>query len=103
MNLDRLRLRFPDLDCRRIDIEMARRFWGRGIGAASLRLLIAFAFEVKRVDVLFGCDVADYNDRSRRLFERERFEVVGRNPQPEGQKASMTYDFARFREEGGAA
>jgi RimJ/RimL family protein N-acetyltransferase len=103
MNLDRLRLRFPDLDCRRIDIELARRCWGRGIGAASLRLLIAFAFEVERADVLFGCDVADYNDTSRRLFERQRFKVVGRNPQPEGRKAGMTYDFARFREEGGAA
>lgn len=99
MNLDRLRSRFPDLDCRRIDIEILRSAWGKGVGGAALRLLTAFAFEVVRADVVFGCDVADYNSRSRRCFEREGFKVVGSNSQPEGLKAKVTYDFARFSNE----
>jgi RimJ/RimL family protein N-acetyltransferase len=99
LNLERLRSRFPNLDARRIDIELLRGAWGRGIGGASVRLLTAFAFGVQRADVVFGCDVADYNDRSRRLFEREGFKVVGVNEQPAGEKATITYDFARFRDE----
>ena len=97
LNLDRLRSRFPDLDCRRIDIQLMRRSWGRGIGTASLRLLLAFAFEAERADAVFGCDVADYNGRSRHLFERQGFEIIGANAQGGGSKALTTYDFVRFR------
>jgi RimJ/RimL family protein N-acetyltransferase len=97
MNLERLLSRFPDLDCRRIDLELARDCWGQGVGGACLRLLTAFAFNAEGADAVFGCDVADYNARSRRVFEREGFMVVETLDQPQGAKAAVTYDYARFR------
>jgi RimJ/RimL family protein N-acetyltransferase len=97
MNLERLLARFPDLDCRRIDLQLARDCWGQGAGGACVRLLTAFAFETEGADAVFGCDVADYNARSRRVFEREGFSVVGAEVQPPGAKAAVTYDFVRFR------
>ncbi|HEY2710348.1 MAG TPA: GNAT family N-acetyltransferase, partial [Caulobacteraceae bacterium] len=98
MNLERLRARFPDFDCRRVDLELVRASWGRGVGGASLRLLLDFAFEGEGADAVFGCDVADYNDRSRRLFLGQGFTLVGTNEQPAGLKAGSTFDFARFRD-----
>lgn len=100
MNLERLRSRFPGLDCRRIDLELARECWGQGVGGACVRLLTAFAFGDEGADAVFGCDVADYNARSRRLFEREGFSVCGTTAQPPGAKAEVAYDFVRFRSPG---
>jgi RimJ/RimL family protein N-acetyltransferase len=97
MNLERLLARFAGLDCRRIDLQLAREAWGQGVGEACVRLLTAFAFDVEGADAVFGCDVADYNARSRRLFEREGFTVIGAAAQPPGAKAQVTCDFVRFR------
>jgi RimJ/RimL family protein N-acetyltransferase len=97
MNLERLLARFAGLDCRRIDLQLAREAWGQGVGGACVRLLTALALDVEGGDAVFGCDVADYNARSRRLFEREGFTVIGTTPQPPGAKAEVTYDFVRLR------
>ena len=97
MNLDRLRARFPGLDCRRIDLQLARDAWGQGLGGACVRLLTAFAFDRDGADAVFGCDIASDNSRSLRLFEREGFSLVATNPQPSGVKSAATYDLARFR------
>ncbi len=84
LNLDWLRQRHPDLDCRRIDITIGEQdVWGAGIGTTAVGLLRDFAFESQDADALFACDVADYNARSRRMFERlgfELFEERGEDP-----------------------
>jgi RimJ/RimL family protein N-acetyltransferase len=98
MNLERLLARFAGRDCRRIDLQLAREAWGQGVGGACVRLMTALAFDVEGADAVFGCDVADYNARSRRLFEREGFTVVGTTVQPPGAKAQVNYDFVRFRQ-----
>jgi RimJ/RimL family protein N-acetyltransferase len=97
LNLDRLRLRLPALDCRRIDIEIERAWWGRGLGGAAIRLLVELAFEQERADAVFACDVADYNARSLRLFERQGFRPIAITPQPAGAKARAVHDLVRFR------
>jgi RimJ/RimL family protein N-acetyltransferase len=98
MNLERLRAGFPDLDCRRIDLEIASTSWGRGIGGSAVRLMVGLAFDREGADAVFGCDVADYNVRSRRMFEREGFRLCGTTDQPPGSKAHVTSDFVRLRD-----
>ncbi|MAF11589.1 hypothetical protein CMK11_14160 [Candidatus Poribacteria bacterium] len=76
LNLDWLRRLHPSDDCRRIDITIGEKdCWGKGVGSRAVRLLVEFAFESERADVVFACDVADYNPRSRRMFESLGFEL----------------------------
>ncbi len=97
LNLQRLRERFPGLDCRRIDLEIERASWGRGIGGTAVRLLLGLAFDREGADAVFACDVADYNGASRRLFERAGFVLCAATDQPPGAKARATYDLVRLR------
>ncbi|MCY3958213.1 MAG: GNAT family N-acetyltransferase [Chloroflexi bacterium] len=92
MNLDRILRRHPGLDCRRIDIEIEKAFWGRGIGTAAIRMLIEFGFEREGADAIFAMDVADDNPRSRRAFEKAGFELYDTVSQPADARANASYD-----------
>ncbi|MCC6446055.1 MAG: GNAT family N-acetyltransferase [Armatimonadetes bacterium] len=99
MNLDRYLHGFPGKGCRRIDLMIGEKaFWGRGIGTRVIRLLSAFAF-AQNADILFGCDVADYNPRSLRAFEKAGYIVYATIPQPSGSKAGVCYDLMLRRED----
>ncbi len=70
MNLPRILERFPDRDCRRIDLAIGEPgMWGRGIGTAAIGLLTAFAWR-DGAESAFGCDIAGFNQRSIRAFAR---------------------------------
>ena len=93
MNLQRILDLYPDQDCRRIDIAIGERAcWGQGYGSEAIGLLVQFGFEVEQCDLIFACDVADYNPRSRRAFEKAGFHVCSVNPQPPGMKAAVCVD-----------
>lgn len=62
-------------------------WWGRGLGSEAVALLVRFA-----------SDVADYNEHSRRTFERLGLEPYAESPQPQGTKARVTYDLILRRE-----
>ena len=93
MNLQRISDVYPGQDCRRIDIAIGEKaYWGRGYGSEAIELLVEFGFEVEQCDLIFACDVADYNPRSRRAFEKAGFRVCSVNPQPPGMKAAVCVD-----------
>ncbi len=93
MNLDRILKRYPDCDCRRIDIEIGEeKFWGKGYGTESIKLLTSFAFERENTDIVFGCDIADYNHRSLKAFKKLGFEIDGKNVHQPGAKAKYSFD-----------
>ena len=99
MNLERVLALYPGLDCRRIDLMIGEKdLWGRGIGTEAIRLLTVFAFEAQGADVVYEPEIADYNVRSRRAFERNGYRVVGEVAQPPGSKAAVGYDLALTRE-----
>lgn len=93
MNLARILTRHPGLDLRRIDLTIGeKRLWGKGWGTVMIGLLTRFGFERCGADAIFGCDVADYNPRSRRAFEKNRYVVDQEVAQPAGMKAKVCYD-----------
>ncbi len=92
MNLERVLRKNPGLDCRRIDIEIEKADWGRGIGTAAIRLLVEFGFRSEGADAIFAMDVADDNPRSRRAFEKAGFELYDTVPQPSVARASVSHD-----------
>ena len=99
MNLDRILKQYPDADCRRIDLMIGEKdCWGRAIGTATIRLLTGFGFEHEGADRIFACDVADYNVRSRKAFQRVGYEIVATIAQEPGRKARFCYDLALTRE-----
>jgi RimJ/RimL family protein N-acetyltransferase len=99
MNLDRILNRYPGEDCRRIDLMIGERdHWGRGIGTETIHLLTGFGFEHEHADHIFGCDVADYNVRSQRAFQRAGYEIIAAIEQAPGSKARFCYDLALARE-----
>ncbi|MCB0111751.1 MAG: GNAT family N-acetyltransferase, partial [Caldilineaceae bacterium] len=100
MNLARIRCTYPAQDCRRIDLMIGEKaLWGQGLGTEIIGLLCHFAFTQVGVDAVFGCDIADYNPRSLRAFQRNGFSIVNTLPQPPGDKARFCYDVRRTAEE----
>lgn len=76
MNLPRLLKRFPGRALRRIDLTIGEpSLWGHGYGTRTIGLLTRLGWDLG-ADAIFGCDVADYNPRSRRAFEKAGFEVL---------------------------
>jgi aminoglycoside 6'-N-acetyltransferase len=100
MNLDRILARYPGRDCRRIDLSIGEKaLWGQGLGTEIIRLLTEFAVARERADFVFGCDIADYNPRSLRAFQRAGYMVDAVIPQPAGAKARQCYDLVLAREQ----
>ncbi len=98
-NLEHLLRRERGNDIRRIDVMIGEtKWWGRGLGGEAVALLVRFAFEVQGADAVFASDVANYNERSRRMFERQGFELYAEASQPKGAKARVTYDLILRRE-----
>ena len=76
MNLERICKQYRGQDGRRIDIVIGEKaFWGQGIGSEVICLLTEFGFEREGANAIFACDVADYNVRSVRAFQKVGFEV----------------------------
>lgn len=99
MNLKRIVQRYPDLDCRRIDLMIGEKeYWGKGFGAQTIRLLTEFGFLEQGADMIFGCDIADYNLRSLGAFHKVGYETVARIQQPADRKANYAQDVALTRE-----
>lgn len=77
MNLKRILELYPDLDCRRIDIMIGeKRYWCRGIGTESIRMLTRFGFLNENADMIFYCNVADYNIRSRKSAQKAGYKPL---------------------------
>jgi RimJ/RimL family protein N-acetyltransferase len=100
MNLKRVIDRHPGLCLKRIDLTIGeKRFWGRGWGTKTIRLLTRFGFEEPSTDAIFGCDVADYNPRSRKAFEKNGYTVDAQLIQPPGRKSRRNFDLILTREQ----
>jgi|Deesub1362B_J571_1020462.scaffolds.fasta_scaffold00029_9 aminoglycoside 6'-N-acetyltransferase len=97
MNLERILQKYPNADCRRIDLTIAEKeYWGQGIGTEVIRLLTEFGFLREKADMIFGCDIADYNTRSLRAFEKVGYEITLKIK--EDRKAKYRYDVALTKE-----
>ena len=100
MNLERILQKYPELDCRRIDLMIGEKaFWGQGFGTEVIRLLTSFAFEREGADLVFGCDIADYNLASLKAFQRVGYQVDAKIDQPPSSKAQCRYDLILKREQ----
>ena len=99
INLERILQKHPDLDCRRIDLMIGeKQYWGQGIGTEAIRLLTEFGFLKEAADIIFGCDIADYNIRSLRAFQKVGYEIVSKTKEILGSKANYRYDVALTEE-----
>jgi RimJ/RimL family protein N-acetyltransferase/8-oxo-dGTP pyrophosphatase MutT (NUDIX family) len=91
MNLQRVLARCPGQVCKRVDLQIARPWWGRGVGGRAIRLLTAHAF-AGGADLVFGLDIAADNVRSRRAFAANRYVAWRRWAEPAGAKAPYRVD-----------
>lgn len=93
MNLERIKEKYPGKDCRRIDIMIGeKQFWGEGIGTEVIGTLTEFGFRIEMADMIFACDVADYNPRSRNAFRKNGYVIDAWHEQPPGKKAKRCCD-----------
>lgn len=100
MNLARVLQQYPDEDCRRIDLIIGEKtYWNQGIGTVVIRLLTTFGFQQSGATLIYIPEVADYNARSRRAFEKVGYQVVQQVAQSPGNKAVYGYDLALTREQ----
>jgi aminoglycoside 6'-N-acetyltransferase len=100
MNLERILKKYPGKDCRCIDLMIGEKhLWGKGIGTDVIATLTRFGFEIEKADCIFGCDVANYNPRSQKAFEKNGYHIVEKIELPPGSKGKFDYDFLISREE----
>jgi RimJ/RimL family protein N-acetyltransferase len=99
MNIVRILEKYPGLDCRRIDLMIGEKaYWGQGIGTETIRLLTEFGFLHQGADVIHNAEIADYNVRSWRAFQRLGYRIAEKIQQPPGSKAEYGYDLVLTRE-----
>ena len=100
MNLDRILVKHPGQDCRRIDLMIGeKQLWRRGLGTDTIRTLSEFGFEREQASVILGCGIADYNPCSLHAFLNAGFRVDAKVPEKPGMKAQFVYDVVLTREE----
>ena len=98
MNLPRILQKYPDQDCRRIDLMIGEKdWWGKGLGTEMIRLLTEFAFEQEHADRVYEPGIADYNPRSLKAFQKNGYQIVDTIEQPAGRKAHFGYDLSLTR------
>ncbi|MBA7711385.1 hypothetical protein ES703_120346 [subsurface metagenome] len=61
-------------------------------------MLTEFGFSDQGADMIFGCDIADYNVRSLRAFQKAGYEIVAKIEQSAGRKANYVQDVALAKE-----
>jgi RimJ/RimL family protein N-acetyltransferase len=98
MNIEEILKKYPDQDCRRIDLALRKESWGQGFGTDVIRTLKQFAFEHEKADIVFG-GVSDYNERSQRTFIRAGYKLRLKLKDPLGSKAQYTYWHAMSRKD----
>ena len=81
MNEPEIRALYPEgTDVRRIDMSIGERtYHGQGIGTAFVGMLIDFAFQREKVDVLH-CQCNDDNVRSNKVWLRHGFTLARQTP-----------------------
>ena len=100
MNLPNVKEMYTDdTDVRRIDMSIGEKaYWGKGIGTIFVGMLVKYAFENERVDVLH-CLSEDYNIRSRRVWEKNGFTLILTEEIPQPSKGKLQYHWRLTRDE----
>jgi len=100
MNLEKILSMYEDsTDVRRIDMMIGdKNYWNKGIGSQFIPMIIDFAFNTERVDVLH-CLSEDYNMRSCRMWEKTGFSLILKEELPQPQKGKFQYHFRLTRDE----
>lgn len=103
MNLPDVIAMYPaNTDVRRIDMAIGEKnYWGKGIGSVFMKMLIDYAFNVEKVDVLH-CLCTDYNIRSQRMWEKNGFTCIRKEKSHEIREAWSVYHWQLTRDEYGA-
>lgn len=100
MNLPRVLQMFPGLDCRRIDLMIGEKAqWSQGIGSAAICLLTDFGFAAEKADIIYNPEIADYNIRIQKAFQKVGYQIAAEIPQPPGSKAQKCIDLKLTRED----
>lgn len=99
MNLPDVIAMYPDeTDVRRIDMSIGEKsYWGKGIGTVFIGMLIDFAFNAEKVDVLH-CFSEDYNIRSSRVWEKNGFTRILTEEIPQPHKGKLQYHWRLTRD-----
>lgn len=100
MNMPDVITMYPEsADIRRIDMSIGEKaYWNKGIGTAFIRMMIDYAFNGEYVEVLH-CFCEDYNNRSRRVWEKNGFALILSEELPQPQKGKLQHHFRLTRGE----
>lgn len=99
MNIQTVIDQYPGLDVRRIDMAIGeKQYWGKGIGTQFVGMLVDFAFNTEKVDLLH-CFAEDYNIRSRKVWLKYGFRLVDKEELPQPQKGTYQLHFELRPEE----
>jgi RimJ/RimL family protein N-acetyltransferase len=100
MNKKKLLDKYPTLSSFRIDLMIGnKRFWGKGIGTKVIAMLTKFGFEELNADIIFGCDITDYNKRSIKVFQKNEYRIILKETQSPENKAKIVYTVALKKDE----
>ena len=100
MNIERILQEHPGQDCHRIDLLIGKKsYWNQGIGTQVIRMLTDFGFNQIGARIIYEPEIADYNIRSLKAFQKVGYRAIKKIPYPPGGKAAHGYDLVLTRDE----
>lgn len=93
VNLERVLVNHPVKRCRRIDLMIGEiEFSKPAFGIDVIRTLTKFGFEEEGADIIFGCNIPDYNRRALKSFQKAGYQIYDKIKQPPESKSKYIYD-----------
>jgi hypothetical protein len=62
-------------------------------------MLPKFGFEELNADIIFGCDIANYNKRSLKAFQKNKYKIISKEKQLSENKADIVYTMALMKDQ----
>lgn len=98
MNLPGLAKKHPQKNVKRIDMTIYEEaYWGRGLGAAINAMLLRFAFENSKTDLIYAI-TEDYNIRAQKCLLKSGFSLDEALAHEETTKGKLEYCYVIGRE-----
>lgn len=100
VDIERILIAHPVMRCRRIDLIIGDiEFLDPIFSIDVIRTLTKFAFKEENADIIFGCEIPDYNQQSLKAFQKVGYQIYAKVRQPPGKKSKYVYDVILTREQ----
>ncbi len=100
IDIERILVAHPVRRCRCIDLIIGETDFMKSVFSIDIiSTLTQFGFEKEGAEIMFGCEIPDYNRQSLRAFQKSGYQIYNKVKQPAGNKSRYVYDVILMKEQ----